>query len=72
MDRHQPPFTVASCHRPSPRNPFLLLPGLRPADIHGMPRWYTVTEVCELLHIRRSTWDKWRARGVAPPRQAAP
>ena len=26
----------------------------------------TVSEVCETLGIARSTWDKWRARRVAP------
>lgn len=27
----------------------------------------TVSEVCEELGIARSTWEKWRARRVAPP-----
>jgi predicted site-specific integrase-resolvase len=45
---------------------------LPPADISEVPRWYTVAEVCELLHIRRSTWDKWRARGVAPRAKRLP
>lgn len=27
----------------------------------------TVPEVCDYLNVSRSTWAKWRARGVAPP-----
>lgn len=27
----------------------------------------TVPEVCEELGVARSTWEKWRARRVAPP-----
>jgi predicted site-specific integrase-resolvase len=28
--------------------------------------WLTPIEVCEALAISRETFDKWRARGVAP------
>ena len=27
----------------------------------------TVSEICTELGIARSTWEKWRARRVAPP-----
>jgi excisionase family DNA binding protein len=27
----------------------------------------TVAEVCAYLQVSRSTWAKWRARGVTPP-----
>ena len=27
----------------------------------------TVQEVCDILHIPKNTWSKWRGRNVAPP-----
>jgi excisionase family DNA binding protein len=29
-------------------------------------RWYTLQEACEIIGVTRSTFDKWRAKGVAP------
>ena len=34
--------------------------------------WLTVTEVCRLLGISRSTWDKWHATGRAPRAKKLP
>lgn len=28
--------------------------------------WYTVTEVCDLMGVTRSTFNKWKAKGEAP------
>lgn len=30
------------------------------------PVWLTVDDVCTELQIARSTWEKWRQKGVAP------
>ena len=32
----------------------------------GSPVWLTVGDVCTELQIARSTWEKWRQKGVAP------
>ena len=29
-------------------------------------RWFTLEEVCEVIGVTRSTFDKWRAKGAAP------
>jgi predicted DNA-binding transcriptional regulator AlpA len=32
----------------------------------GQKRWYTLVEACEIIGVTRSTFDKWRVKGVAP------
>ena len=34
--------------------------------------WLTVNQCLERLLVARSTWDKWRQRGAAPPATRLP
>jgi len=34
--------------------------------------WLTIEEVCDRLQVSRSTYEKWRARGVAPRARRMP
>jgi hypothetical protein len=36
------------------------------------PIWLTVDECLSELHIPRSTWEKWRQRGVGPRAKRLP
>ena len=35
-------------------------------DISATGQWLTVAQCLDRLSVARSTWDKWRRRGIAP------
>ena len=38
----------------------------------AQPTWMTVDDVCTEIGISRSTFDKWRAKGVGPAARKLP